>query len=1014
MKGSGIEPAPGQPMNNGFIRMDAPCRVICVSCSDSRFFTAHSYAQHTSSPDHQEKLHELRMKTRDINAALPVVYRCVCSPKQFKKYEDYLQHCQTEIHVKRVRVKSLADKIKAEQAHSSWDPNGGSTDAVDIDFDQDSFNFGYVVSGKKHKKVVSLTNRGDKPVCLSNVLVMPRPGWGASFFEVEGKRSAVIPPSGSEDYRLIFAPKHIGYYEQCVIFRFDGGKEIVGRMTGSVSMNPEDLDVLKPTSRYRKRTVKDDFMLGRSVVKLHSMYIQDSNRPYSNTMTLGYYNIPEKLNKLFRMSTEDALAAIRKKIKFPFTTMSYVEAMSTMLYAEEVAMKIEIQSYDLFKVELRQTEKKRYFLLVHGLAEGRPSVIRTDKIKVLPTEGLTSETKAFEGRVLEVHRDEILVDFHPSFHKVFSETQRFDVRFSFNRQPFRRMHAAINNTAVRRFAFPKSGASVPLSDTKFAEVRANAENLKCINEQLSTNMEQKLAVSIILDQLHGSTPFILFGPPGTGKTVTLVEAILQIRRRATHQQKEMHVLVCTPSNTSADLILNMLHFAGVSEKEMIRVNSPSRSPYIMPMKKHLEKYCRYEDGFYFKYPSLEEIDRFRIVIMTNIAAGVLPLLGNPKEFTHIMIDEAGQCAEPETLVPLQLASKNTGVVLAGDHHQLGPGIRSPICNALDFQVSLIERLIRLPHQTPYPWCQSPSRSSNNFGVKLLINYRSHPELMSLSNRLFYESELQFQAPKVVTDRLLDWPGLPQAGYPLKFIGVEGLDQREGNSPSWFNIFEAEVVVKEIIDLLAYYPPNNRRILPKDIGVVVPYRKQVEKIRQLLHRKKVRDFDNIKVETVERFQGLEKAVIIVSTVRSQPKWISFDEKFNLGFLSNPKRFNVSVTRARSLMIIVGNPNVLVEDEYWAIQIREIAERGGAVGAQVMMRPVNEEESVEELARLVDALDVNETKKDKGKAKATYDDTRDEVLSNEGSWSTSAQDYLSSPASSGQDGKSDDDNAGFQLI
>ncbi|KAF9976332.1 hypothetical protein BGZ73_008762 [Actinomortierella ambigua] len=718
--------------------------------------------------------------------------------------------------------------------------------------------------------------------------------------------------------------------------------------------------MLAPTSKFKKKTKKDDFLLGRPVTRLEKAVPYDEKRSYSKIKALGQYKIPKALASKLRLAVDDAVEAIRRQVKFPFTTQSYIQAMSTLLHAEEDARFIDIREYDIHGARLEQTKGKRYFLAVPGLAEARPSVIRTDSITISPSKD-TTNAQAFQGWVTEVHEKRVLIEFPPAFNKVYHENQRYDVRFSFNRQPFRRMHAALNNPTSTRFAFPDT-KTLTISDDQFAKVREFADKMECYVNGLNSNAEQKLAAYIIANRLHGDTPFVLYGPPGTGKTNTLVEAILQIRRKADFNKERYHILVCTPSNPAADLILTRLSIAGINEDEMIRVNSPSRSKFTMPMKSGYERYCFYDDEKHFIYPTSDEIDRASIVIMTNIAAGVLSFFGECREFTHIILDEAAQCFEPETLVPLQMAKPKTSVVLAGDHHQLGPMVRSPVAHALGLGICMLERLVNLPpNKTPYPWGQEPSKSSNLCGVKLLKNYRSHPELMSLSSRLFYKNELLYEAPRFVVEQFLQWPGLPQEGYPLKFVGVEGVDEREGNSPSWFNVFEAEAVVREIKSLLDYSPLLDGHyftVSGKDIGVIVPYRKQVEKIMKLLTHENVRDRDRIKVDTVERFQGLERPVMIVSTVRSQAQFLEQDKKFNLGFVSNPKRFNVSITRARALLIIVGNPNVLIHDEYWKMQIREIATRGGATGASVPMHDIKEEDCVDELVRLVDKLEVQQ--------------------------------------------------------
>ncbi|KAK3740617.1 hypothetical protein QZH41_009729, partial [Actinostola sp. cb2023] len=158
------------------------------------------------------------------------------------------------------------------------------------------------------------------------------------------------------------------------------------------------------------------------------------------------------------------------------------------------------------------------------------------------------------------------------------------------------------------------------------------------------------------------------------------------------------------------------------------------------------------------------------------------------------------------------------------------------------------------------------------------------------------------------ESLSDFEMLPKKGVPLVFHGIKGEDLREGNSPSWFNPAEVVQVVRYIQGLKN---STTVHVKPADIGVVTPYKKQVEKIRLLLKSVSIAD---IKVGSVEEFQGQERPVIIISTVRSDESYVGTDVTHSIGFLSNPKRFNVAITRAQCLLIVIGNPFVLCQEEF----------------------------------------------------------------------------------------------------
>ncbi|GAX84129.1 hypothetical protein CEUSTIGMA_g11552.t1 [Chlamydomonas eustigma] len=204
--------------------------------------------------------------------------------------------------------------------------------------------------------------------------------------------------------------------------------------------------------------------------------------------------------------------------------------------------------------------------------------------------------------------------------------------------------------------------------------------------------------------------------------------------------------------------------------------------------------------------------------------------------------------------------------------------------------------------------------------------------------MFYFDRLKECGEPFITHKFLSptgcgWEHLPNKSFPFIFHALEGEDQREGNSPSWFNIMEAKQVHK-YVQLLRDMKRN--RPEDGDIGIISPYRKQVQRIRVLL-----RD-PAIKVGSVEEFQGQERQVIIISTVRSSEDHIEMDLKHRLGFLSNPKRFNVSITRAKSLVIIIGNPKILCQDPCWRTLLKYIHANKGCTGSPMPLDLLNMEE------------------------------------------------------------------------
>uniref|UniRef100_A0A8B9GB15 RNA helicase n=1 Tax=Amazona collaria TaxID=241587 RepID=A0A8B9GB15_9PSIT len=297
-------------------------------------------------------------------------------------------------------------------------------------------------------------------------------------------------------------------------------------------------------------------------------------------------------------------------------------------------------------------------------------------------------------------------------------------------------------------------------------------------------------------------------------------------------------------------------------------------------------------------------------------------------FTHVILDEAGQATEPESLIPIGLISEANGqIVLVGDPKQLGPVIKSRIALTFGLNMSFLERLtsreIYLRGKDAFAACGAYNPL---LITKLTKNYRSHPALLALPSKLFYDKELEVCADTSIVNSLLHWGKLPKKGFPLIFHGIRGNETRESHNPSWFNPAEAVQVMQYCSHLAK---SDNAAVPVTDIGVITPYRKQVEKIRFLLRSI---DLADIKVGSVEEFQGQEYKAVILSTVRSCEGLLD-DDKYCLGFLFNPKRFNVAVTRAKALLIVIGNPHVLAKDPCFCALLEYSLMNGVYVGCDL---------------------------------------------------------------------------------
>jgi helicase MOV-10 len=394
------------------------------------------------------------------------------------------------------------------------------------------------------------------------------------------------------------------------------------------------------------------------------------------------------------------------------------------------------------------------------------------------------------------------------------------------------------------------------------------------------------------------------------KTTTIVEAVYQLGRLHTYNstQPKLKILLVAPSNDATDILVEKLS-PYFPPSEMMRVLSYTRS--IDQVSLQVRPYVR--EGLQ-AHQLVSEILSVQIVVTTVSLAARLFCTGGgvPKGFFDVLcVDEAGHATEPEVIGAtanlMEFSGKTTGqMVLAGDPNQLGPVITSDLCKKYGLGTSFMERLIK----TSPAYCLDDNDAYPPQLVALLVrNYRSHPAILKLPNEMFYENKLIACGDRMMTHSMTKWEHLPNrsAGFPIVFKAVDGENEREGTSPSWFNPQEAISVV-ETVELLVKH--SRPAIGQDEIGIITPYARQVQKIRLLL---KVKDMGDIKVGSVETFQGQERRCIVISTVRSENDLLEHDKKYNLGFVANEKRFNVAVTRAKALLVVVGNPRVLQTDK-----------------------------------------------------------------------------------------------------
>uniref|UniRef100_A0A452J147 RNA helicase n=1 Tax=Gopherus agassizii TaxID=38772 RepID=A0A452J147_9SAUR len=715
------------------------------------------------------------------------------------------------------------------------------------------------------KGSISSLNDSREPMCqpLNNAFVTNNgtpPGIGENgrnveeqpTVETEASGEIFIPPDGKTSIVIICTAVNPGLCKELLLLCFSDF--IIGRYIEVTVINEEEtlIAATEPFS-LRKHKVIPELQRMKTTVTVTEH--KRSCRRHLPSF-LPHYPIPDRLRKCVERKLD--ILTFQPLLAERLNLSNYKANLSTLLWLEEIHAEMEIKEFSMSGVILK---KNGNFLVleVPGLAEGRPSLNAGDKV-ILKSQDYSEHIIEYIAYVTEIHDEDATLRLNPEFEQVYN-FEPMDVEFALNRIlfflsfPFLKPKVLFPDTLVLQSpqvvkTWNNMGRRTVAADHEhIVNGIMTPEQRDCEFFNPVLNEHQKLAVKRILSGECRPTPYVLFGPPGTGKTVTMIEAILQVH----YTLPDSRILVCAPSNSATDLVCLRLHDSNfLKPGVMVRVNASCRCEETIS--DTVKLYCK--DG-----EDIWKASRFRIIITTCSSAGMFYQIGvRLGHFTHVFVDEAGQASEPECLIPLGLISEVNGqIVLAGDPMQLGPVIKSTLALAYGLNISMLERLMsRSLYQ----------RNEDTFGAygsynpllvtKLLKNYRSHSTLLALPSKLFYHKELEVCADTSVVTSLLGWEKLPRKGFPLIFHGMRGTETREGHNPSWFNPTEA-VQVMRYCCLLAKHV--NNAVSVTDIGVITPYRKQVEKIRFLLRNV---DLMDIKVGSVEEFQGQEYLVIILST------------------------------------------------------------------------------------------------------------------------------------------------------
>ncbi len=565
-------------------------------------------------------------------------------------------------------------------------------------------------------------------------------------------------------------------------------------------------------------------------------------------------------------------------------------------------------SLNQYCIELTRTANQD---IDHNFEFGKPVVFWRVDTPSVATAG-TIRYFSFTGTVSFVDGDRMVVAI-PEGHAFDLQAcdQPIGVQLFFDETSYRCMFDALD-----RVINAKTGRLAYLRDLFYTAMRPQVLSFDPMRFPW-LNATQERAVNEVL---RAKDVAVVHGPPGTGKTTTLVEAINETLMR------ESQVLVCAQSNMAVDWISEKLVDRGIA---VLRIGNPTRVndkmlgftyerqfeahadyPQLWAIRKALRELRQKRKGrdtaYHQKVERLnarateleirirtELFGQARVIACTLVGAAGRLLDG--QRFSTLFIDEAAQALEAACWIAIRRAGR---VVLAGDHCQLPPTVKSVAALKAGLGKTLMERIVERK-----PEC-----------VTLLqMQYRMNDDIMRFSSRYFYGGKVT-TAPQVSHRSILD------LDYPLSWIDTSQMEvgpdepnfkeQFVGESYGRVNKGEAELT----LDTLQHYfsKIGKSRILDEriDVGVISPYRAQVQYLRGLVKR---REFFKpyrhlISVNTVDGFQGQERDIILISLVRANADG-------QIGFLRDLRRMNVAMTRARMKLIILGDASTMTRHPFY---------------------------------------------------------------------------------------------------
>lgn len=550
---------------------------------------------------------------------------------------------------------------------------------------------------------------------------------------------------------------------------------------------------------------------------------------------------------------------------------------------------------------LKESQKQANTSIKWEIKEGEihaTFVITTQSANVRMTIGdeiiIKGENEFFKGYIFKTPsflNDKTVVKFEKDTVFPKKENVLFSIEFVYKPTSFERMKKALVEIKINKKLKENKNIGIILGEKKKPKEKQKKKE-KLLNTPGTPPLNQ-FQLKAVLEAV-GKNFTIIQGPPGTGKTVVLASIAYNIFKKTNKK-----ILVCAPSNIAVDNLaekidktgLNVIRFSSKNKKLL---NDSILHLYFDQKVKSNEKLLNflkeknYSKKKYLKLKKKIEhqiIEKANVICCTCIGAGanILSFI----KFGSVLIDEAAQATEPESLVPIIKGIEK--VVLVGDHKQLGPVVLDKKAHSLGYGRSLFERLVLIGYK--------PSL--------LQKQYRMHPCLSSFSSELFYEGAIidGVTSLEKTKNNFFLWPS---PGNPILFYHSNGLEEVSFIGTSYLNQTEVRNCEKIISFLL------KNGVNTSEIGVVTPYEGQRAFLFQYLKEigtLKENVYDEIEIENIDSFQGREKDYIILSCVRS-------NDSSGIGFLGDQRRLNVAITRARLGLFVLGNGFTLIKNKLWS--------------------------------------------------------------------------------------------------